>query len=121
MPQCLPQRCFLLGYAGEVVVQPCPGSHWRITGTLDVTYLAPQRGQALAVKQELNSVFMQLSLQLTCVRHNDLEIHLQRHRRTEDGADQTLHDLVRFEAVLIREDIIPLMRDIKINKEEIKA
>lgn len=54
VPEKVPERCFLIGFAGGVEVSPQPHGSRKASGTLDVTYLAPatrDAGSAAGVKQ----------------------------------------------------------------------
>ncbi len=120
VPQRVPPRCFLIGYAGEVTVAPYPHGGRSVSGTIDITYFAPERGKEPEIKRELNVVFGQLSLGLSHVSYGGISVTLGRHRRTDDGKDGALRDLVSFRAFLYPVDTTPLMNDISIGKEEIK-
>ena len=119
VPEKVPERCFLIGFAGGVEVSPQPHGSRKASGTLDVTYLAPATGTP-EVRRELNSVFFTLALELRRVTYEGVDLMLRRHRRTDDGKAGRMQDLIAFSALFFPVDDTPRMNDISIKKEEVK-
>lgn len=117
VPEKVPPRCFLIGFAGGVeTVRQLPGRH-RLSGKLDITYLAPESKDSIQAKQELNRVYAVLALQLTYLQHGPVELLLKRHRRVDDGSDGVLHDLCDFDTFLFATENTPTMKVVDIKKE----
>lgn len=120
VPEKVPPRCFLIGFAGGVeTVRQLPGRH-KLTGKLDITYLAPESKDSTETKRELNRVYAALALHLTHIRYGPVELLLKRHRRVDDGSDGTLHDLCDFDTFLFYTENIPVMETIDIEEERFK-
>lgn len=120
VPDQVPSRCFLIGFAGGVdIVRQFPGRR-KLSGKLDITYLAPEEKDSTGTKRELNRVYAALALHLTCVRYGSVELKLKQHRRVDDGSDGVLHDLCDFDTFLFAVEDIPVMETIDIEEERLK-
>lgn len=111
VPNELPERCFLLGFAGEVDVRHSLGSRYEVSGKLDIAYIAPRRGDVSHA--ENNTVFARLSLGLRHLSHNDVQIRLGDHTRRD--ADDVMHDICAFRTFLYRINDTPYMGGINVN------
>ena len=118
IPDKLPARCFLIGFAGDVDVTTELGGRVNVSGKLDIAYLPPEKANELEVKKELNKVFANISLQLKDLRTEDCSLRLQNHTRHDDGDE--LHDLCDFTTFLYPVDKTPKIKDIDIDKEALK-
>lgn len=118
VPDKLPPRCFLIGFAGQVDVKKELGSRTKVSGTLDISYLPPEKKDETEVKKELNSVFANLSLQMNIIRYQNIVLKLQSHVRHD--MDDVMHDLCAFSTFLYRQNETPKIKTIDIDKEELK-
>jgi len=108
VPQRLPERCFLLGFAGSPEVKHDLGRRYLVTGQLDIAYYSPRREAGLA--EDLNSIFDSLSAELQSIAGANFRLRLPSHRR--EVVDGVLHDIAPFEVYLLKTDATPLMRRI---------
>lgn len=112
IPQELPERCFLIGFAGQVETALGRCDRYAVTGSLDITYLAPE--ELPDVKEELNRVAFRLSFGTEIIEHNGLSLRLRRHNCRTDGNE--LHDICPFYAAVRRVTQPAMMEDLKIKK-----
>lgn len=112
VPQELPERCFLVGFAGQVETALGRCDRYAVTGSLDITYLAPE--ELPDAKEELNRVSFVLSVGLNIIQYNGLALTLRRHSCRTDGNE--LHDVCPFYAAVRRVKPVTLMEDLKIKK-----
>ncbi len=110
VPDELPDRCFLLGFAGDVDIRHALGSRFEVRGKLDITFIAPRRDDES--NQENNSVFSAISLQLRHLSHNDIQLRLGSHQRRD--VDGVLHDICSFHTFLYKINDTPYMEKINI-------
>lgn len=118
IPEKLPQRCFLIGFAGNVDVARELGGRVNASGKLDITYLPPEKAEDLMIKKELNSIFSTICLQLTSIRTAEASLRLRGHTRHDDGDE--LHVLCDFSTFLYPVDETPEIKTINIDKGELK-
>lgn len=117
VPQGLPEKCFLIGFAGDVEIKHDVGSRYKVSGKLDIAYYAPQRGAEL--QGELNTVFASLSLHLRSIEHNGVKLRLHKHKR--NVTDDVLHDICDFAAYLFEVDQAPLIDSVKVKEAEVNG
>lgn len=113
VPQELPQRCFLIGFAGQVETALGRCDRYAVTGSLDITYLAPE--DAADTREELNRVSFVLSVGLNVIQHGGMALTLRRHQCRTDGNE--LHDVCPFHAAVRRVKTTAAMEDLKIKRE----
>jgi hypothetical protein len=118
IPDKLPERCFLIGFAGNTDVTRELGGRARVSGKFDITYLPSKKINDLKIKNELNKIFAALSLQLTQITNNGCTLKLLNHTRHDDGDE--LHDLCDFSTYLYPIDNTPKIRNIDIDKGALK-
>lgn len=110
VPDELPERCFLLGYAGEADIKHALGSRYEISGKLDIAYIVPKKGESF--KSESNEVFAAISLGLRHLAYDGVKIRLGEHRRQD--TDGVLHDICAFKTFLYRTNDFPYMGKINV-------
>ena len=71
-----------------------------MSGSLDIAYLSPKRGEELV--RELNQVFAGLCFGLQHITFNGTRLRLYNH--TRQTADDVLHDICAFETFIIITD-----------------
>jgi hypothetical protein len=109
VPDELPVRCFLLGFAGEADIQHSIGSRYEVSGKLDIAYFSPKRADG--ANAENNTVFANLSLNLRHLSYMDVKLRIgSHHRRDVDGI---MHDICDFSTFLYKINDAPLMREIR--------
>lgn len=113
VPQELPERCFLAGFAGQVETALGRCGRYAVTGSLDITYLAPE--DATDTREELNQVSFVLSVGLNIIQHGGLALTLRRHECRTDGNE--LHDVCPFYAAVRRVHPVTMMEDLKVKKK----
>lgn len=113
IPQELPERCFLVGYAGQVETALGRCDRYAVTGSLDITYLTPE--EFPDARKELNQVAARLALELNMIRFGELTLRLHRHNCQTDGNE--LHDVCPFYAAVRRVKPVVLMEDLHIKKK----
>lgn len=118
IPDKLPARCFLIGFAGDVDVTTELGGRVNVSGKLDIAYLPPEKADELKIKKELNEVFANISLQMMALRTEGCSLRLRNHTRHDDGDE--LHDLCDFSTYLYPIDNTPKVKTIDIDKEDLK-
>lgn len=118
VPDKLPQRCFLIGFAGNVDVTRELGGRVKAAGKLDVTYLPPEKTEDLKIRRELNEIFSTICLQLTSIHAEGVTLKLRGHTRHDDGDE--LHILCDFSTFLYPIDETPKIASIDIDKGELK-
>ncbi|WP_283606494.1 phage tail terminator family protein [Faecalispora anaeroviscerum] len=118
VPDKLPARCFLIGFAGDVDVTKELGGRVNVSGKLDITYLPPEKTEEMKIKKELNKVFATISLQLRQLTFSGCALKLRNHTRHDDGDE--LHDLCDFTTLLHPVDETPKIKNIDIDKGELK-
>lgn len=119
VPNNLPQRCFLIGYAGEATVTQEVSGRYKVSGKLDITYLPPEKEVELQTKREVNEVFARLALNLGVITFKALTLRLYDH--TRQGSDESaLHDICKFSTFIFKNSNTPLMQNIKTDKELLK-
>lgn len=118
IPDKLPARCFLIGFAGDVDVTTELGGRVNVSGKLDIVYLPPEKTEELEIKKELNGVFATISLQLKNLQAEGFSLRLLGHTRHDDGDE--LHDLCDFSTYLYSVDNTPKIKDIEIGKGDLK-
>nr|WP_319487243.1 hypothetical protein [uncultured Caproiciproducens sp.] len=118
VPNKLPPRCFLIGFAGQVSVSEELGSRMKVSGKLDISYVPPEKQNDLEIKKELNEKFATLSLQLRLIQYSGCSLKLRNHTRHDDGDE--LHDLCDFSVFLYPVDNTPKVKNINIDKEDLK-
>lgn len=116
----VPERYFSIGFAGDITTTPIPFKGYALSGTLDITYLAPQHIDAMQRRQELYGVYFALSVGLTEVTHGDLLLRLKSHRCSNDLTEGVMHDLCGFELTLLPIDNTAKIGSVDIDKEEFK-
>lgn len=109
-PRELTQCYFLLDFAGDVSNEHVSKNRYELSGTLDIAYVSPNQGDSL--QQELNRVFMEISLHMQLVSFGGVSMRLARHKRRVVG--NILHDICDFSIQLYQVEHTPKMRDIKI-------
>lgn len=120
VPSRVPPRCFLIGYAGGVDIRRELLGRTKVSGKLDITYLAPPLEDNLEIKQELNRVYALLALYLTKIENDTIRLCLRKHRRQDDGSDGILHDLCDFDTFLLQIDHTPAIGTVDITEERLK-
>ncbi|MFV0497488.1 MAG: DUF6838 family protein [Candidatus Fimivivens sp.] len=115
----VPERYFFIGFAGGVTSAVSPFGGRSISGTLDISYIAPPRG-GLQRRKEINSIYNLLITGLTDINGAKLRLQLSNHRRTDDGADGVLHDLCSCKVFIRPVDDTPKIGSVSIDKEELK-
>lgn len=118
IPQELPERCFLTGFAGEVEAIRDLGERYRIEGSLDITYLAPQNGPETEIRRELNRIAGKIALELGVIRYQDTVLRLRKHKYRTDGSE--LHNICEFSTFLFHLDQTPVMDQIKVGEKRVK-
>lgn len=116
VPQKLPERCFILHFAGSPEIAGELDNRSRVSGTVDIAYFAPQH--ALTLRQEHNRVFAHTALQLRQLSAPGLRLTLYGHRRQD--VDRVLHVLANFQTWLYKVDSTPKISDIRIADMEAK-
>lgn len=116
VPEKLPKRCFLIGYAGEPTIKKDFGERYTVSGKIDIAYYVPKKAEEL--NAEFNRVFSNLSLELQSVEHEGVSIRLYNHER--QIADDILHDICSFDTFLLRTDKTPKMKNVSIDSEEVR-
>lgn len=109
IPDELPERCFILDYAGEAIIRHELGIRYRVSGSVDIKYLAPKRGQVS--KRENNSVFLELSLKLHHLAYKKIQLNLEKHTRRD--VDDVLHDICEFTTFLYELNPTPVMESLE--------
>lgn len=118
VPNKLPNRCFLIGFAGDVNVTRELGGRVNASGILDIAYLPPEKADELEIKKELNKTFATISLQLNQLTFTGCSLRLRKHTRHDDGDE--LHDLCDFTTSLYPVDETPKVKTVDIDKEDLK-
>lgn len=116
IPQELPERYFILDYAGNPEIKLELGRRYIISGRLDIAYYIPL--EQPDAHKELNAVFATLALQMQRCVSDLLSLRLETHQR--NVVDFALHDICPFTCWLLCESGIPEIKDITINKEEVQ-
>lgn len=100
VPDSLPEKCFIISYAGDVdVKKQCPRLY-RISGSFDISYFS--ESNTFSQRAEFNSVFLSLSLNMQMISKSDMKIRLNNHiSRT---VDNVLHDICAFDTFLRVDD-----------------
>jgi hypothetical protein len=111
VPDELPERCFLLGFAGEIDIRHALGSRYEVSGKLDIAYFSPKRGDGASA--ENNTVFTNISLNLRHLSYKDIKLRLGNHQRRD--VDGILHDICEFRTFLYKINGAPLMREISVS------
>jgi hypothetical protein len=111
VPDELPERCFLLGFAGEVDISHEMSKRYRVSGKLDIAYISPKRGDE--TNRELNAMFQELSLKLHHLSFGGVKIRLGRHTRRI--VDDVLHDICDFTTFLYEHSNTPVMERLEQN------
>ncbi len=116
--QDVPERYFIISFAGGVTSTAAPFGGRTISGTLDITYVAPPRGVPQR-RWELNGIYNLLMIHLTEI-DGKLRLQLSNHRRTDDGRDGVMHDLCQFRVSIRPVDDAAKIGSVSIDQEEIK-
>lgn len=116
VPEKLPKRCFLIGYAGEPNIKKDLGERYIVSGKVDIAYYVPKKEHEL--NAEFNRIFSELSFQLQYVKYEGVNIRLHNHQR--QIADDVLHDICSFETFIFRNDNAPVISNISIDNKEVK-
>ncbi len=114
----VPERFFLIGFAGGVTSTAAPFGGRSISGTLDITYVAPPRNIPQR-RRELNGVYNLLMIRVTNI-NGKVRLQLSNHRRTDDGRDGVMHDLCQFSVSIRPVDDAVKIGSVSIDKEELK-
>lgn len=110
VPNEFPDKCFMLGFAGEPEIKKISPNRYKLSGKLDIAYYSTQN--ALLLRAEFNRVFYSLSLNLQIISFNNLTIRLNAH--ASNTVDGVLHDLCSFETFIAASDDTPLITTINI-------
>jgi hypothetical protein len=105
VPDELPERCFLLGFAGETDIKHSLGSRYEVSGKLDIAYFSPKRSDG--ANAENNTMFANISLNLRHLTYKDIKLRLGSHTRRD--IDGVLHDICDFSTFLYKLNDAPLM------------
>ena len=116
VPEKLPQRCFLIGFAGEPIINKHLGERYKISGKIDIAYYVPKKTKEL--NEEFNKVFCTLAFELQNVEHEEIRIRLFSHER--QVVDDVLHDICSFESFITKVNDSPMINNISVNKEGIE-
>lgn len=116
VPEELPDRCFLIGFAGEPIINKHLGERYKITGKIDIAYFVPKKANEL--NEEFNKVFCNLAFELQNVEYEGIRIRLFSHER--QVVDEVLHDICSFESFVVKVDNSPMINNISVNKEGIE-
>lgn len=103
VPEKLPKRCFLLGFAGDVESRRELNFRYQISGQLDIAYICPVRESSS--RQECNRVFSTLSLKLRHLAFGEVKLRLEQHSRRD--VDGVLHDICSFATFLQEQNDTP--------------
>jgi len=106
VPNNLPKRCFILDYAGTVDVVREMANRWRVSGTIDIKYIAPKRGDVS--KKENNAVFLEISLKLRHLTYKELKLRIDKHQRRD--VDDVMHDICDFTIFVYELNSTPAMQ-----------
>ncbi|EYE88270.1 hypothetical protein Q428_08705 [Fervidicella metallireducens AeB] len=116
VPEELPDRCFLIGFAGEPIINKHLGERYKITGKIDIAYFVPKKAKEL--NEEFNKVFCNLAFELQNVEYEGIRIRLFSHER--QVVDEVLHDICSFESFVVKVDNSPMINNISVNKEGVE-
>lgn len=116
VPEKLPKRCFLLGYAGDPKINKDLGERYLVSGKIDIAYFIPKKDKEL--NEEFNRVFSNIAFGLQYAEYEGIKVRLFNHER--QVADGVLHDICNFESFIFKADNSPSINDISVDKEGIK-
>lgn len=116
VPEKLPKKCFLIGYAGEPTINKDLGERYLVSGKIDIAYFVPKKSKEL--NEEFNRVFSTIAFGLQHLSYEEVNVRLFNHKR--EIVDDVLHDICSFECYIFRIDNTPLINEVSVNEEAIK-
>lgn len=108
VPNQLPDRWFILEFAGDPEIRKSTGERYEVSGKVDIAYGSEGMGETF--KKECNQVFTNLSLNLGVISYEGLTIRPGGFsRKVVDGV---LHTVCSFKTFLFRVDITPMIQTV---------
>jgi len=113
VPNELPDKCFIIGFAGEPKIEKFINNRFKFSGKLDISYLS--NNNELSINSEYNHVFYNLSLNLQVISYENFTVRLNSH--TIRTVDNVMHDICSFETFIVAHDETPEIKQITVRKE----